>query len=126
MDGRSVFNLLDNAVKYSNPKSVIEIRIEDYEMHIRVSVITRGQLPGKDEIPKLFQRFYRGKNAGRAEGVGLGLYLVREIMRNQKGYVKVSTDKKEEVTFSVSFRKNAEETGTAVQGNSSLQRAHPL
>ena len=47
-------------------------------------------------------------------------------MRNQKGYVKVSTDKKEEVTFSVSFRKNAEETGTAVQGNSSLQRAHPL
>lgn len=120
------FNLLDNAVKYSNPKSVIDIRIEDYEMHIRVSVITRGQLPGKDEIPKLFQRFYRGKNAGRAEGVGLGLYLVREIMRNQKGYVKVSTDKKEEVTFSVSFRKNAEETGTAVQGNSSLQRAHPL
>ncbi len=73
-----------------------------------------------------FRDFSRGKNAGRAEGVGLGLYLVREIMRNQKGYVKVSTDKKEEVTFSVSFRKNAEETGTAVQGNSSLQRAHPL
>ena len=44
----------------------------------------------------------------------MGLYLVREIMRNQKGYVKVSTDKKEEVAFSVSFRKDVKESGNAV------------
>ena len=43
----------------------------------------------EEEFEKLFQRFYRGEKASDAEGVGVGLYLVRQIAEGQRGYVKV-------------------------------------
>ena len=103
------FNLLDNAVKYSNPKSVIDIRIEDYEMHIRVSVITRGQLPGKDEIPKLFQRFYRGnaRQVQEGEGAGVGLYLARCILEAQGGTICVKRGRRGGSDFIVTLPYNS-------------------
>ncbi|MFQ8690523.1 MAG: ATP-binding protein, partial [Blautia sp.] len=52
-----------------------------------------------------FQRFYRSQKTEQAEGVGLGLYLAREIVRSQNGYVKVSTHGDGEITFSVFLRR---------------------
>lgn len=44
---------------------------------------------GQEERTRIFERFYRGKNAGKKEGVGIGLYLTREIIEKQGGYVSV-------------------------------------
>ena len=98
------FNLLDNGTKYSSPGTPILIQVEKYEMHVKISVTTQGNLPGKEEIPRLFQRFYRGASSQGREGVGLGLYLVREIVRQQNGYLKTSLHPPGSLTFSVFLR----------------------
>ena len=82
------FNLLDNAVKYSDPGSLILVEILEYEMYVRVNVCSLGARIEREEFARVFQRFYRGKNAEDQEGVGLGLYLAREIIRGQRGYIK--------------------------------------
>ena len=48
----------------------------------------------EDEIPKIFTRFYRGKNAQNEDGIGIGLYLSREIISKQGGYIKVKSNSK--------------------------------
>ncbi|MBX4261894.1 sensor histidine kinase [Clostridium estertheticum] len=47
----------------------------------------------EDDFPKIFSRFYRGRNIKDAEGIGIGLYLSREIIMLHGGYIKVSSNK---------------------------------
>lgn len=98
------FNLLDNGTKYSKSGTPICISIEKYELHVKISVVTQGNLPDPEEIPRLFQRFYRGTSAKKREGVGLGLYLAREIIRQEKGYLKAEILPGEFLAFSVFLR----------------------
>lgn len=102
------FNLLDNGTKYGNFASPIQVTVENYELHVKVSVTTQGNLPRPEEIPRLFQRFYRGAAAGSKEGVGLGLYLAREIVQRQNGYMKAEFEKDDKITFYVFLRKEEE------------------
>lgn len=95
------YNLLDNAVKYSNRDSRIVIALTGYEMYIRVDVRNCGVVIEKEEYPQIFQRFYRSKKVQEQEGVGLGLYLAREIVRGQKGYMKIGRREAGETEFSV-------------------------
>jgi signal transduction histidine kinase len=83
------FNILENAVKYSEINGVIKITIQRYEMFARVDIKDNGVGIKEDELPKIFSRFYRGKNADEIEGIGIGLYLAREILSKHGGYIKV-------------------------------------
>lgn len=98
------FNLLDNAVKYSNPGSTILVELLEYEMYVRINVCSQGQEIEREEFPKLFQRFYRGKDVKEQEGVGLGLYLAREIVRGEQGYMKGEYRQERGNVFSVFLR----------------------
>ncbi len=84
----AVCNLIDNAVKYT-ARGGVTIHATAYELFARIDVDDTG--PGLAEEEKLFQRFYRGAEARDAEGVGVGLYLVRQIAQGQGGYVKASS-----------------------------------
>ena len=66
-----------------------------------MTVCNEGTGISEEEIPLIFQRFYRGKNASEAEGVGIGLYLVRQIIEEQGGYIKVDSKEGEKTKFSV-------------------------
>lgn len=69
----AIFNLLDNAVKYGEEGTPIQVKISAYELYIRIDVINYGEPISREDYPKLFNRFYRGKNAALIkEGVGLG------------------------------------------------------
>ena len=81
-------NLIDNAVKYT-PSGSVTVSARAYELFARVDVEDTGPGIPEAELEKLFQRFYRGPETGDAEGVGVGLYLVRQIAQSQGGYVKV-------------------------------------
>ena len=81
-------NLIDNAVKYT-PSGSVTVSARAYELFARVDVEDTGPGIPEAELEKLFQRFYRGPETGDAEGVGVGLYLVRQIVQSQGGYVKV-------------------------------------
>lgn len=97
----ALFNILDNAVKYTKSGGKVTVSIEKYEMFARVDIIDSGSGLLETEINDIFKRFYRGKNVGNEEGVGIGLYLTREIITKQDGYIKVYSKKDRGSTFSV-------------------------
>lgn len=85
----AVCNLLDNAVKYTPQGGSVSVRVTAYELYRRIDVIDTGPGVPEAEQEKIFQRFYRSPSARDADGVGIGLYLVRKIAEGQDGYVKV-------------------------------------
>lgn len=97
----AVCNLLDNAVKYTPPGGTVTVQAVSYELFSRISVTDTGPGIPESEQAKIFQRFYRGPENYGAEGVGIGLYLVRQIVEGQGGYVKVSSPKQGGAVFSL-------------------------
>ncbi|XCP84592.1 HAMP domain-containing sensor histidine kinase [Roseburia hominis] len=87
--GEAIYNLLDNAVKYSQMGSVIEICTDKNELSYRIGIRDYGIGIAKEEVNEIFKRFYRGKNVTNQEGFGLGLYLTREIVSRHGGLVRV-------------------------------------
>lgn len=84
-------NVLDNAIKYSNKNSIINVSVKDYEMFADIIVEDNGIGISENEIEKIFGRFYRGTNVLEDEGIGIGLYLAREIIEKQNGYIYVES-----------------------------------
>ena len=96
----AVCNLVDNAIKYTKQGSV-SISATAYEMFARIDICDTGIGIAEEEQPKIFSRFYRSENALDSEGVGIGLYLAREIVTSEGGYIKVSPWKEKGTTFSI-------------------------
>ena len=97
----AIFNLLDNAVKYTPAGGAVRVSASAYQMFSAIHVADNGPGIPEDEQPKVFQRFYRCLSNPTEEGVGIGLYLVRQIAEGQGGYVKVSSKPGEGSTFSL-------------------------
>lgn len=91
-------NLVDNAIKYTETGGVT-ISATGYELFIRIDITDTGTGISEEELPKAFSRFYRGKMA--EEGVGIGLYLARQIISAEGGYIKVASTPGQGSTFSV-------------------------
>lgn len=88
----ALFNILENAVKYTHEDGEIDITIQNYEMFCRVDIEDNGIGIGEVELPRIFSRFYRGRNTADIEGIGIGLYLSREIITMHGGYMKVNSN----------------------------------
>lgn len=97
----AVYNLLDNAVKYTPSGVAVSVYTTAYQLFSAIHIQDNGPGIAEDEQPKVFQRFYRGPEHREEEGVGIGLYLVRQIAQGQGGYVKVSSQMGEGSTFSL-------------------------
>ncbi|MGZ9584713.1 sensor histidine kinase [Paenibacillus marinisediminis] len=97
----AIGNIVHNAVKYTPNGGNVEVTVEQYELFTRINVADNGMGIEEGEINKLFQRFYRSRQAAHMEGVGLGLYLAREIITAQGGYIKVSSRVGQGSVFSV-------------------------
>ena len=83
-------NIVDNAVKYTEQGS-ITISALSYEMFVRIDVSDSGIGISESEQAQIFSRFYRSKNVQEQEGVGIGLYLARQIISSEGGYIKVAS-----------------------------------
>lgn len=90
----AVYNILDNALKYTKESSTVKIHVKPYEFFVCVEIEDEGPGVILDEVPRLFDRFYRSPQMKDREGVGLGLFLSREILKKQKGYIKVKNGEK--------------------------------
>ena len=97
----AVCNLLDNGVKYTPTGGAVTVSVTAYELFCRIDVTDTGMGLAEEEQAKVFQRFYRAPAARDGEGVGIGLYLVRQIAAGQGGYVKVSSQRGRGSTFSL-------------------------
>lgn len=84
-------NLLDNALKYTPAGGSVTVEVRPYEMFTAVCVQDTGPGIPEEEQAKIFGRFYRAPGAYQADGVGIGLYLTRQIAARQGGYVRVNS-----------------------------------
>ena len=87
------FNLLDNAIKYGKTGSEIVLSVRKLGLTVEISVTDENEPIGEDERTHIFERFYRGRNSGDKDGVGIGLYLSREIIEKQGGMLSVIPQK---------------------------------
>lgn len=97
----AITNILDNCVKYTQQSGKIKIQVHKYELFARIDIEDNGTGFDEQEVNDIFKRFYRGKNSNGIDGVGIGLYLTREIISMQDGYIKAMSESGKGSTFSV-------------------------
>ena len=102
----AISNVIDNAVKYTPQGGFVRLQITEYPSFLRLDISDSGVGIPEEEQAKIFGRFYRGKQSVGTDGVGIGLYLTREIINKQNGYMKVSSDENGS-TFSMFLKKTS-------------------
>ena len=89
--GEAVCNLLDNAVKYTPVGGEVRVNSVMYELFCRIDVSDTGPGVPEEEQARIFGRFYRSAAVSDTEGIGIGLYLTRQIVTGQGGYIKLTS-----------------------------------
>lgn len=97
----ALINILDNAVKYSPKGSCIRVCSEQLEIYTKISVSDSGMGILPEHINDVCRRFYREERAAKTEGLGIGLYLTREILDREKGYLKILSKENQGTTVSL-------------------------
>lgn len=97
----AIFNLLDNAVKYTAPGGKISVSAAAWEMYAEIKVTDTGKGIPESNQAAIFRRFYREEEVHDQQGVGIGLYLTREIVTRQGGYIKVLSEPGKGSSFSI-------------------------
>ena len=87
----AVGNLIDNAIKYTETGGHIRLTATDYEMFVRIDVTDNGMGIAEEEQAQIFGRFYRSQTVSDEKGVGIGLYLAREIIEKEGGYLRLQS-----------------------------------
>lgn len=98
--GQIVTNLVTNAIKYGNSQPII-VRADHHNGRLIIQVIDRGVGISLEDQKRIFQRFEQGKTTHGATGLGLGLYISKQIVDAQGGSIRVDSDKYEGSTFIV-------------------------
>lgn len=87
----SIFNILENGVKYTHDNGKIEVSLQETINFIRIDIKDNGIGIDKSEFNNIFKRFYRSEKVEEVEGSGVGLYLSRKIIESQGGNIIVSS-----------------------------------
>lgn len=103
----AISNIVDNAIKYTSCGGKVTVSAHEYEMFVCINISDTGIGMSEDETAKVFTRFYRSSEVRDEKGVGIGLYLAREILVKEGGYIKVSSEKGKGSVFSVFLPKNS-------------------
>ena len=97
----ALFNILDNAVKYTPADGNIQVSVQNWEFYVKIDITDSGKGVAEDRQGMIFKRFYREEEVHDIEGIGIGLYLAREIVTMQGGYIKITSTAGCGSTFSV-------------------------
>ena len=113
--GQVLGNLISNAVKYGDPGTDVEVRLEDRDTEIEISVTNQGRGISTEEMPRLFGRFMR-TNAARGSkvpGLGVGLYIARELVEAHNGRIWAESTPGKSTTFHVALPARAKASQVA-------------
>ena len=81
----------------------VRVSAEQWEMYVKLSVSDTGKGISESNQAAIFRRFYREEEVHEQQGVGIGLYLTREIVTRQGGYIKVTSEPEQGSEFSIMF-----------------------
>lgn len=98
----AIHNLVDNAIKYSPKGSTINISVYKSYLNYNIDIENECEDISEETLPKIFERFYRGKNSVSKDGLGLGLFIAREIIEKHGANIRASLDENR-IKFSVDF-----------------------
>jgi signal transduction histidine kinase len=104
MTETALFNIMENAFKYSKPEGEVRVAIRGGGDRTIIAVADDGQGVDKDDLPHIFERFYRSRKAGKEEGTGVGLAVARELVAAQGGTIEVESTPGKGSTFTIVFR----------------------
>jgi len=98
-----IANLLDNAIKYSKKGGNIDINAALKDDELKISVKDNGVGIASGDLPRIFDRLYRGDKSRSRRGLGLGLSLVQAVVHAHKGHIEVRSRPGEGSCFTVSL-----------------------
>ena len=100
-------NLINNAVKFSRQGGTVQVKVSEGEQDVFVEIVDSGVGIPEQAIPHLFERFYRAKNVTIAEipGSGIGLYIVKSIVEELGGDIRVESTLNQGTSFIVSLKR---------------------
>lgn len=97
----ALFNILENAVKYTPPGGKIQVAAVRWEAYTKIDIIDTGRGIAQKHQAEIFKRFYREPEVHNVEGIGIGLYLAREIISKQGGRIRVTSEAGAGAAFTV-------------------------
>ena len=100
----AITNIIKNCIEHSNPKSKIYINYDQNNLYTKIKIQDNGIGIYKEDLPHIFERFYKGKNSSN-ESVGIGLALSKAIINKNNGYITVSSKLNEGTTFTIKYSK---------------------
>jgi heavy metal sensor kinase len=103
---RMLSNILDNAVKYTPPGGRVEISLSETERDIVITIADTGVGISEADLPRIFERFYRGDQSRSEPGTGLGLSLARAVARAHGGDITVTSVQNQGSTFIITLPKS--------------------
>ena len=98
-------NILKNCMEHTPPGGRIRVMYEENHLYTVISVEDNGEGIAAEDLPHIFERFYKGKNAG-ADSVGIGLAMAYEILAKEQGKIDVTSKEGEGTRFRVKFYTN--------------------
>lgn len=117
-----LINLLSNAIKYNRNSGKVWIKVEEANKQVIITIKDEGGGIPRDEIPKIFDKFYRGAGSEQIKGAGLGLYIVKLLMEAMGGKIMAASTPGDGSTFTASFpRPDSPGLNTEKDGHASYQ-----
>ena len=98
----AISNIIKNCIKHSKNGGIIEIISETNPIYTEIIITDEGKGICKEDLPHLFERFYRGNNSG-SEGIGIGLYLTKMIVSKQNGVITAKNRENKGAEFNIKF-----------------------
>jgi two-component system, OmpR family, phosphate regulon sensor histidine kinase PhoR len=108
---RIVLNLVSNALKYSPAQSPVQVEVASAPGGATIAVTDRGVGIAPEDLPHLFERFFRSRAARRPEGIGLGLYITRLLVYAHGGWIEVDSQLGRGTSFKVFLPERASASG---------------
>lgn len=101
----AITNILKNCIEHSNTNSNISINYEENKIYSKIEIKDEGVGIDKEDLPHIFERFYKGKNSSN-DSIGIGLALAKSIIEKNNGYISVNSKLNEGSIFTIKYFKN--------------------
>lgn len=102
----AIVNIIKNCVEHTQNGGKLEISYAENPMYSEILIKDNGEGIEKEEIPKIFKRFYKGKNSSKEDSIGIGLAMAKSIINSQGGDIHVKSKKNEGTEFQITIHKS--------------------